>query len=312
MQHSPACSFSCIVPFCCLAGAAAAGTLVGRNCTPAGTTASSPVPANAPSECNCFVPAASRPLCHLQSFCEATALTACCGFAATCPAGAAARLGNGFCDDDLNIPACQFDNGDCCLATCQPTEVIGSCARETLNCRNTAQPVDTQPPELFNLPQPASQVVLKPYRWLVKDGTREPVDEVAASDNWPCFSGKVTITNANVTRDRLCADRVLFHIQRTWSTQDAAGLTASASRVFGIVDDQDYSVGTIVVTLPTTSTSPSLVRQTLSVGPSLPNKEYTWALVPQPGNPVTRTVTKTGAGARGGAMSACRPHCWLR
>jgi hypothetical protein len=60
-----------------------------------------------------------------------------------CPVGASARLGNGFCDADLNFAECEYDRGDCCRATCRyNATVLGSCSTPTFDCRDprTAQP----------------------------------------------------------------------------------------------------------------------------------------------------------------------------
>ena len=40
------------------------------------------------------------------------------------PTGGTSRIGNGYCDADLNIPQCQFDGGDCCAKTCVPNTLV--------------------------------------------------------------------------------------------------------------------------------------------------------------------------------------------
>lgn len=56
----------------------------------------------------------------VSSLCNATgAPTADTFLARPCPASAAGRLGNGLCDQELNYAECDYDLGDCCMATCR-------------------------------------------------------------------------------------------------------------------------------------------------------------------------------------------------
>jgi hypothetical protein len=81
---------------------------------------------------------------------------------------------------------------------------------------------------------------------------------------------------------------------RTWTARDAAGNTATATRTYAIVDDQDsILIGNIVIPVATTTAAQPLVRQTLSLGVVIPNKIYTWTVTPRAGVG-GRPVTKTG------------------
>lgn len=71
-----------------------------------------------------------------------------------CPVGAAARLGNGYCDAELNYAECDYDLGDCCMATCRYNgSIVGSCSKFTFDCRDpqTATPLRPYvvPPNAF-------------------------------------------------------------------------------------------------------------------------------------------------------------------
>ncbi|WIA21361.1 hypothetical protein OEZ85_000581 [Tetradesmus obliquus] len=193
----------------------------------------------------------------------------------TCPAASGTNgRGNGVCDDEFNIPACKFDDGDCCPATCKRTFIDNSCSPSLFNCRDPNGNKDTVPPTLYGLPMPEDEVFEKTFSSLSQ----------SSDTNIPVATKTVAQCNA----------RVLFNIRRTWTARDAAGNTASASRLYAIVDDQDSIVlGNIVVPVASPTAALPFVRQTLSLGATAPSKTYTWTITPRPGV-AGRVVTKTG------------------
>ncbi|WIA34364.1 hypothetical protein OEZ86_012700 [Tetradesmus obliquus] len=218
---------------------------------------------------------------------------------ATCPAAAGqGGRGNGVCDDDLNIAACNYDDGDCCPSTCKRSYIDISCSPDLFNCRDKAANTDTVPPTLWGVPMPADEVFFKTFSSLQRTSALEPTSEVSASDNYPCFDGVVTVTDVNIALTSKtaaqCNDKVLFNIKRTWSAKDAAGNVATATRTYSIVDDQDsIMIGNIMVPVASPTSALPFARQTLSLGTTAPNKIYTWTLTPRPGVS-GKVVTKTG------------------
>jgi hypothetical protein len=92
----------------------------------------------------------------------------------------------------------------------------------------------------------------------------------------------------------LLASSVFSAPCRTWTARDAAGNTATASRLYAVVDDQDTVVlGNIVVPVASPTAAIPLVQQTLSLGATAPGKVYSWTVSPQPGVG-GKAVTKTG------------------
>jgi hypothetical protein len=66
-----------------------------------------------------------------------------------CPSSGWARLGNGYCDDDLNYLECNYDLGDCCASSCVfNSTFFDSCSK--LDCRD---PRDTDPLQAYVSPQ---------------------------------------------------------------------------------------------------------------------------------------------------------------
>eukprot|EP00752_Nemacystus_decipiens_P007555 g6749.t1 len=51
----------------------------------------------------------------------------------SCTTGVAANIGNGQCDEALNVPSCGYDGGDCCSCTCLSSDEH-SCADNVFNC----------------------------------------------------------------------------------------------------------------------------------------------------------------------------------
>jgi hypothetical protein len=94
--------------------------------------------------------------------------------------------------------------GDCCPSTCKTNPALpASCSVSQLNCRDPAGNKDVVPPTLVGVPE-ASTMFLNHSRFF-RNFLKEPLD-VSAYDNYPCFNGRVTQVDRNVTNQpRDCA-----------------------------------------------------------------------------------------------------------
>jgi hypothetical protein len=117
---------------------------------------------------------------------------------------------------------------------------------------------------------------------------------VSAQDNSPCFNPTVTISDVNFTNiapqlRRTCASRTLYFVQRSWAATDLAGLSATASQMIAVVDDQvPVATAATTVTLSRLAFARSRQRAVVRLGitPALPNKRYQWRLVAPQGGPI--------------------------
>jgi hypothetical protein len=150
-----------------------------------------------------------------------------------------------------------------------------------------------------NLPSVTTQEVSSLTFW--RDLSREPI-EVAAYDNFPCFDGRVTQTDRNVTMARTCNSGILWHTNRTWSAVDKAGNRAQASILLSVRDDQVYDFGDIKVAVGLPWGSVPLYTQPFKIDPPYPNKNYMISLVPVGGG---TTLTKQGMVELSRIMHAC-------
>ena len=141
-----------------------------------------------------------------------------------------ARLGDGLCDDALNIRACGYDGGDCCSSTCKPSLLDGSCALSTFNCRDSGASRDTTPPKIV-----APVHFTRTFTWLNTSNPDRAI-EAAAVDNFPCFVPHITINDTKIGGED-CGQGVWYVLRRTYSATDRAGNVGRAVATLTILDD---------------------------------------------------------------------------
>lgn len=209
-------------------------------------------------------------------------------YAGTCPVAADnARLGNGVCDGELNIPACKYDGGDCCSTTCQRSPlVLDGCRPDKFDCRDPAASVDTQAPKLFGVPSNYSVVAESRL-----NATQQPV---LAVDNFPCFDPDTQVTTQVLTphpRTHACDSKILYYVERSWEATDRVGNTGSASAVLTVLDDQVVDPLVASFTVPKGSSKKPKFRTVVLNLDARPNKRYVWTVRPWAGGQV---VTREG------------------
>ena len=196
-----------------------------------------------------------------------------------------------------------IQSGDCCPTTCKKkTGVMGSCMLTKMDCRSPDAAKDTIPPILVGVPRTAdlkpSTPLLIPYSRLYISAGQPQM--VSAQDNFPCFNPSVRIRDVNLTAPaapaRTCVSRIVYFVRRNWTTTDMAGLTASASQVLSVFDDQAPVAGAATrITLSRSQLAKSKQKVVVKLGitPQLPNKSYRWRLTAPP-SPKGPTVIKQG------------------
>eukprot|EP00903_Cladosiphon_okamuranus_P017273 g15917.t1 len=94
------------------------------------------------------------------------------------------RLGDGYCDSELNVPACGYDGGDCCICSCEGT----ACSLGTFDCLDPDaedQFFECEPPPPDTLPCSAGAQ----RRWVVE--TSAQVQDLVAAVN--CSEGSFEV-----------------------------------------------------------------------------------------------------------------------
>jgi hypothetical protein len=118
------------------------------------------------------------------------------------------RVGNGFCDTDLNFKECGYDGGDCCLFSCL-TSYGPFCAWDKMDCKDPEGLIDIENPRLKNLPLAQVPVCLI--------SNVPSVPKVTAIDNDPCFTEEPAFRELSIASTPSNGQTSL---NRTWSVAD--------------------------------------------------------------------------------------------
>lgn len=145
-----------------------------------------------------------------------------------------ARLGDGFCEDALNIRACGYDGGDCCSSTCKQSQIQGSCALSRMNCRDKAASKDVVPPVIL---APGNTTIPVSLLANASDPGRDM--QASAYDNFPCFVPHIeTSDQVTLAGNADCSSKVSYVLTRTYTARDRAGNVGQATAILTVLDDE--------------------------------------------------------------------------
>jgi len=128
-------------------------------------------------------------------------------------------LGNGVCNPEQNVPACNYDGGDCCPGTCRRSRLPNSCS--TCQCLDPNGSRDVIPPELRGFPK---DVTLSCVAAGGRKASLPMVPRVSVLDpNDPSFPAQLAFTEKQSIVSVSPSGATRYLISRTWTSKRDKG-----------------------------------------------------------------------------------------